>query len=44
MLANYWLEEPPTAEYDLVEDGVIDGSDLKVFVDSWLSSSYEQGE
>jgi len=41
MLANYWLEEAAPGEYDLVEDGIIDERDLKVFADNWLDSSYE---
>ena len=41
MLANYWLEEAAPGEYDLVEDGIIDERDLKVFADNWLGSSYE---
>ena len=34
--AEYWLETGPGLAADLYEDNIVDGLDLKEFVDQWL--------
>lgn len=44
--AQYWLKTVPPYIYDLFEDedNVINELDLMVFADSWLASSYDEGQ
>ncbi len=39
LLAGLWMEQTSDYNYDLFEDGVVDGFDLMLFVESWAGNS-----
>lgn len=39
LLAGLWMEQTSDYNYDLFEDGVLNNSDLMLFVESWLDNS-----
>ncbi|MHC4571906.1 MAG: hypothetical protein ACYS0C_07505 [Planctomycetota bacterium] len=44
VLAEEWLEEGNPLKADLFDDNKIDGQDLEVFCEQWLTPRYECGE